>query len=92
MDPGILLMDEGISTGDQRFAERASERLHNFISRSKIIVVASHSNDMIRSMCDTAILMQAGRMVLVASVDEVLERYDELVNNPDFDTKGDHSD
>jgi len=27
VDPGILLMDEGIGAGDARFAERASQRL-----------------------------------------------------------------
>jgi len=74
-DPGVLLMDEGISAGDARFAERAAKRLNEFISRSRIMVLASHGDEMIRSMCNKAALMQAGRLIALGAVDDVLEQY-----------------
>jgi ABC-type polysaccharide/polyol phosphate transport system ATPase subunit len=74
-DPGVLLMDEGISAGDARFAERAAKRMNEFIMRSRIVVLASHADDMIRSICNKAALMQAGRLIAVGPVEDVLEQY-----------------
>ncbi len=76
VEPGILLMDEGISAGDARFTERAGRRLQQFISRSRIMVLASHSNDMIRSLCNKAALMQTGRVIAIGAVEDILQQYD----------------
>ncbi len=75
VDPGILLVDEGIGAGDARFAERASQRLHAFVQRSSILVLASHSDGLIRSWCNKAALLEAGRVLLIGEVDQVLEAY-----------------
>ena len=80
LDPGILLMDEGFGTGDLRFTERAAERMNDFVGRSRIIVLASHSDSMIQSMCNKAALMQEGRILSIGPVDQVLEEYEELVH------------
>lgn len=80
IDPGILLMDEGIGAGDARFAERAEKRLKEFIDRSSIIVLASHSNALIKSICNKAALMQGGSIVSVGPVDDVLAQYDILAH------------
>ena len=75
LDPGVLLMDEGFGTGDLRFAERAEARMKDFIGRSRIMVLASHSDNTIRSMCNKAIMMEAGRIVGSGPVDEICDRY-----------------
>lgn len=75
VDPGILLVDEGIGTGDARFATRASQRLRAFVERSRILVLASHSDALIRAWCNKAALLEAGRLLEVGEVDEVLEAY-----------------
>lgn len=80
IDPGILLMDEGIGAGDARFAERAEKRLKEFMDRSSIIVLASHSNALIKSICNRAALMQNGTIIATGSVDEVLEKYEVIVH------------
>ena len=80
LEPGILLMDEGFGTGDLRFTERAAERMNDFLGRSRIIVLASHSDSMIKSMCNKAALMQEGRILSIGPVDEVLEEYQALVH------------
>jgi ABC-type polysaccharide/polyol phosphate transport system ATPase subunit len=80
VEPGILLMDEGISAGDARFAERAAKRMQEFISRSRILVLASHSNEMVRSLCNKAALMRAGRMIAFGAVDDVLKEYDASIH------------
>jgi ABC-type polysaccharide/polyol phosphate transport system ATPase subunit len=80
LDPGVLLMDEGFGTGDLRFTERATERMGEFIGRSRIIVLASHSDTMIKSMCNKAALMQEGRVVAVGPVDDIYERYEAMAH------------
>jgi len=80
LDPGVLLMDEGFGTGDLRFAERAEARMKEFVGRSRIMVLASHSDKTIRSMCNKAIMMEAGRIVAAGPVDEICDRYHETVH------------
>jgi ABC-type polysaccharide/polyol phosphate transport system ATPase subunit len=75
VDPGILLVDEGIGAGDARFAERASRRMQEFVDRSSILVLASHSDALIRSWCNRAALFEAGQMLRFGEVDEVIEAY-----------------
>jgi ABC-type polysaccharide/polyol phosphate transport system ATPase subunit len=81
LDPGVLLMDEGFGTGDLRFAERAMARMKDFVGRSPIMVLASHSDNTIRSMCNKAIMMEAGRIVASGAVDEVCDQYHKSVRN-----------
>ena len=80
LEPGVLLMDEGFGTGDLRFTERATKRMDEFIGRSRIIVLASHSDAMIKSMCNKAALLHEGRLVAVGPVDEVYERYEAMAH------------
>ena len=65
VEPGILLMDEGIAAGDKRFADRAAKRMREFVDRSKILVLAGHTEDLIRSWCNRAVLFNAGKIVQV---------------------------
>ena len=74
LDPGVLLMGEGIGAGDARFAESAQRRLSEFVGCSRIVVIASHSHDLIKSICNKAPLLQAGRLASIGSVEEVFEQ------------------
>lgn len=75
LDPGILLMDEGIGAGDARFTEKAAVRMEGFVGRSKIVVLASHSDDLIRRTCNKAALMSGGKLIEVGDVDAVIANY-----------------
>lgn len=75
IDADILLMDEVIGTGDAAFVNKAEERLRQFVDRSKIMVLASHSNHMIREFCNKAILLQKGEVKCIGTVDEIFEKY-----------------
>jgi ABC-type polysaccharide/polyol phosphate transport system ATPase subunit len=88
IDPGILLLDEGIGAGDARFAERANKRIGALIDRSHILVLASHSDTMIQSMCNKAALMTKGQVVATGPVDEVLKLYHQSIAEPSSLTAG----
>src|SRR5258708_2385805 len=83
LEPGVLLVDEGFGTGDLRFAERVSQRVNDFFGRSSIIVLASHSDAMIRSMCNKAALLQEGQLLAFGPVDEVFDHYRDMVHTPE---------
>jgi ABC-2 type transport system ATP-binding protein len=71
----ILLMDEWIAAGDEKFIARAHQRLLNLVERSSILVLASHSPDLLRSICNRAVLLSAGEILASGGVDEILDRY-----------------
>lgn len=73
--PDILIMDEFISVGDESFARKARKRIENMIDNARIMVVASHSHQMLRQYCNRAILLECGCIVCEGSVDTVLKRY-----------------
>jgi ABC-type polysaccharide/polyol phosphate transport system ATPase subunit len=75
IDPDILLLDEGLAAGDAAFAARAATRMQSLVSRAGILVVATHSDALIKTMCNRAALLQKGRLVAIGPVDEVLEIY-----------------
>ncbi len=75
IDPEILLLDEAIGTGDASFMEKADKRLHGFIERTGILVLASHSNALLKKFCNKALMMEHGRAVMFGTVEDVLARY-----------------
>ncbi len=75
IEPEILLLDEGIAVGDAAFMGKAQQRLREFVESSGIMVLASHSDPIVRSFCNKAVLMERGRIVRFGSVDEVLSAY-----------------
>ena len=76
--PDILLLDEGIGAGDAAFLRKASLRLKAFTEKVSIIVLSSHSEDLIARMCSKVILMQQGRVIDSGDTDTVLARYREM--------------
>lgn len=75
LDPDVLVIDEGIGAGDARFAERAATRLRQFVQSSNILVLASHSNELIASFCNKAVLMESGQLIEIGPVDQILQAY-----------------
>jgi ABC-type polysaccharide/polyol phosphate transport system ATPase subunit len=79
LDPDILLMDEGFGAADLRFAERSAERMDEFIGRSRIMVLASHSDSMVASICNKVAWLQEGMLVAIGPVDEIFGKYHDSV-------------
>lgn len=75
MDSDILLMDEVIGTGDAAFMDKAEKRLNEFMNRSKIIVLASHSDQVINKFCNKALLLEHGQIMAEGKPDDVISAY-----------------
>lgn len=68
-------MDEWIATGDKDFIASANKRLHDLVDESRILVFACHDFELLRKLCNRAILLERGTVKMAGSVDEVLESY-----------------
>ena len=62
LDPEILLMDEWIGAGDASFQEKAKRRMNELAEKAGIIVLASHSESLIRSVCTKRLTLKSGRV------------------------------
>ncbi len=77
--PEILLLDEVIGVGDSSFMSKARARLRNMVSQSQILVVSSHSDAIIRDLCDKCMWLDKGRIAAFGAVDEVIRAYNDSV-------------
>jgi ABC-2 type transport system ATP-binding protein/lipopolysaccharide transport system ATP-binding protein len=75
LQPQILVMDEMIGAGDAAFFERARVRLTRFIEAAGILVVATHSPDIIRTWCNKAMWLAHGKVAGFGPVDEIMTAY-----------------
>jgi ABC-2 type transport system ATP-binding protein/lipopolysaccharide transport system ATP-binding protein len=73
--PEILLVDEGIGAGDAAFLEQAQSRLESFIGEAGVLVMASHSQGLLRRWCTTALWMEHGCPKMQGPIDGVLDAY-----------------
>src|SRR5918911_3458354 len=75
IDPEILLLDEGIGAVDAEFLAKARNRLNELVERSGILVFASHSDEFLADLCDTAIWLEQGTVREQGPLREVLHHY-----------------
>jgi lipopolysaccharide transport system ATP-binding protein len=61
--PDILLMDEWLAVGDAEFRKQAEERIASLVASSGILVLASHSADLIARECNRVIELSHGSIV-----------------------------
>jgi len=75
IDPEILLLDEGIGAVDAAFLEKSKRRLSDLVDRAGLLVFASHSDEFLRELCDTAIWMEHGRVREQGPLEDILRAY-----------------
>lgn len=73
--PQILVMDEWLSTGDEEFKERADRRMREVVSSAEILILASHSRELLLSNCNRLIWLEHGRIRMDGDPAEVARLY-----------------
>lgn len=73
--PEILLMDEWLSVGDESFKHKAEQRLTELVQATHILVLASHSRELIQHTCNRVIWLEQGRIRMDAGAAEVCAAY-----------------
>ena len=75
IDPEILLLDEGIGAVDAAFLEKSRKRLSELVDRAGLLVFASHSDEFLKELCDTAVWMEHGQIRQQGELLDVLAAY-----------------
>jgi ABC-2 type transport system ATP-binding protein len=63
VDPDVLVIDEVLAVGDERFQRKCLDRVKEFQDEGRTIIFVSHSPDQVRAICDEAVVLSDGRMV-----------------------------
>ena len=73
--PDILIVDEALSVGDAYFQHKSFERIRSFRKAGTTLLIVSHDRSAIQSICDTAILLENGRLAMRGKPEEVMDYY-----------------
>jgi lipopolysaccharide transport system ATP-binding protein len=76
-DPGILVLDEVFSVGDQNFQKKCVAKIGEFRARGKTLLFVSHQMDSVISTCARAIWLDHGRLRMDGPVEQVAQAYRE---------------
>ena len=60
--PEILLMDEWLSVGDEGFKHKAEARMSELVRSTNILVIASHSRELVLHTCNRIIWLEHGKI------------------------------
>lgn len=60
--PQILLMDEWLSVGDEGFKNKAEIRMNELVKSTNILVIASHSRELVMHTCNRVLWLEHGRI------------------------------
>ena len=78
-DPETLIIDEVLAVGYQAFQAKCFDRIHEFRRQGKTLLCVSHSPAMLSALCDRAIWLNHGELILSGSIDEVAKLYSDAV-------------
>ncbi len=77
VDPDILICDEVLSVGDVNFRRRCNNRMAEMLSGGTTLLYVSHSIESVRTLCDHAIWLDHGDVIMAGEVDAVCDAYSE---------------
>jgi len=86
VDPEVLLIDEVLAVGDESFQRRCLDRIRRFQSEGRTIVLVTHALDVVRQVCDEAVMLDHGRVQAIGAPDDVVRtlRHRLLSDDPTF--------
>jgi lipopolysaccharide transport system ATP-binding protein len=77
--PDILIVDEALSVGDAYFQHKSFERIRAFREQGTTLLIVSHDKAAIQSICDRAILLDGGQLVMQGEPEAVMDYYNAML-------------
>lgn len=77
--PDVLIVDEALSVGDAFFQHKSFDRIREFRKLGTTLLIVSHDKQAIMSICDRAILLNAGHLALEGEPEAVMDYYNALL-------------
>ena len=79
VNPDILVVDEVLAVGDERFQAKCIDRIRSFQQEGRSILLVTHDADTVRAICDRAIVLKGGKMIADDTVQESLRIFREYL-------------
>ena len=79
MEPDILLIDEALSAGDAAFKTKANAKMQELVDNASTMLLVSHALATIKGLCNDAIWLDHGNLMLRGTPDEVVDAYTDSV-------------
>ena len=76
-EPDILLIDEVLAVGDMTFRAKCYQRLAQLREKGTSFVLVSHSPAAILAICDRAMYLAKGQLILNDATERVMSRYEQ---------------
>ena len=77
VEPDILILDEVLSVGDARFRKKSLAKVQSMFDKGVTVLFVSHNIQQVKDICDTAILLEKGKIIAQGDVDSVTAVYEE---------------
>jgi len=74
-DSEIFLVDEVLAVGDQYFQRRCIQKIEEFLTAGRTIILVSHDLHAIRNLCDDVLWLEGGHVRMLGPAREVVDRY-----------------
>jgi lipopolysaccharide transport system ATP-binding protein len=81
--PDVLLLDEVLAVGDERFIQKCLARIAKFRREGGTMLLVTHDAGTVRRLCSRAMLLERGETIMLGSADEVITAYHERLANAD---------
>jgi ABC-2 type transport system ATP-binding protein len=90
VNPDILVVDEVLAVGDERFQAKCIDRIRTFQEEGRSILLVTHNADQVRQICKRAIVLNAGQLIADGPVQESLRIFREhlLGDTPEHPRSG----
>ncbi|MBE6789151.1 MAG: ABC transporter ATP-binding protein [Ruminococcaceae bacterium] len=80
METDIMLIDEVLSVGDEKFKKKSYDKIKELISdKTRTVIIVSHNSDQLKKLCDHIVWINDGVLMMQGETDEVLEAYKEFI-------------
>lgn len=80
--PDILVVDEALSVGDEAFQRKCFARINKMRDEGVTILFVSHSAGTVTELCNRAILLDRGEMLMDGTPKDVVSHYHKLLYSP----------
>jgi lipopolysaccharide transport system ATP-binding protein len=78
-DPSVMVIDEVLAVGDERFQKKCMDRISRFRSEGKTLILTSHNAEQIKALCDDVLVLDEGRVVTQGDPKTALSCYYDLM-------------
>jgi lipopolysaccharide transport system ATP-binding protein len=78
LESDVLIVDEVLAVGDSIFQRRCIDKMMAIANEGKTLFFVSHNLSSVSALCDRAILLDKGKLIVDGNVSSTIEKYNNL--------------